>query len=385
MKLRNQFIILVFFYVISLFHSAIVKAQSIITFNNLNFQIFQIKIDAEIGKKLKIIPNYSVMKFKDFLEENILNCDSDIFITNACINDVNGSPIGLLKSNETEILSLNLNDGSGNFYLKPNGFLAITKNDAIISESSNYFKTSNVLHAAQSGPMLISDKKINSQFNPNSNNKNIRSGVGTYTANNQKYLLFSQSIDPVSFHEFASFFQNYNCANALCLESVNCATYQKHTQLNNNDLNKKIGSYIVYKPNFNPTKNSNSVKLIRVNAGVYEIPVELNGVLKINFIFDSGASDVSISPDVAITLIRTGTIKDEDFIGTQTYYFADGSSATSSVFVLKQIKIGNTYYKNIRASISNSINAPMLLGQSVLQRIGKFTIDNNSNMLLIHE
>jgi aspartyl protease family protein len=385
MKYQHKIIFSIIIHFLLLCNSINISAQSILTYNNLTFQVYQIKIDSEIGKKLKIIPNYSVMKFQYFLEENILNNDSDIFITNACINDVNGAPIGLVKSNETEISSLNLNDGSGNFYLKPNGFIAITEDDAIISESIKYNKINNVIHAAQSGPMLISDNKINSQFNPNSTNKNIRSGVGIYSTNNQKYLLFAQSITPVSFHDFASFFQNYNCSNALCLESVNCATYQKQIPIKTGDLNKKIGSYIVYKPNFNLTKKLNSVKLVRVNAGVYEIPVELNGVLKINFIFDSGASDVSISPDVALTLIRTGTIKDDDFIGTQTYSFADGSTATSRVFILKQIKIGNTYYKNIRASISNSIDAPMLLGQSVLQRIGKFTIDNNTNTLIIQE
>ena len=58
-------------------------------------------------------------------------------------------------------------------------------------------------------------------------------------------------------------------------------------------------------------------------GGVYEIPVIINGSLKLNFIFDAGASDVSISPDVALTLVRTGTVTDADFLGTETYKFAD--------------------------------------------------------------
>jgi len=37
-------------------------------------------------------------------------------------------------------------------------------------------------------------------------------------------------------------------------------------------------------------------------GGTYELPVELNGVLKLSFIFDSGASDVSISPYVMILM-----------------------------------------------------------------------------------
>ena len=54
-----------------------------------------------------------------------------------------------------------------------------------------------------------------------------------------------------------------------------------------------------------PVKRNTSgseVPLIE-SGGVYEVPVLVNGVLKINFIIDSGASDVAISPDVALTLV----------------------------------------------------------------------------------
>ena len=88
----------------------------------------------------------------------------------------------------------------------------------------------------------------------------------------------------------------------------------------------------------NTKKVVNSVPMTKV-GGVYEIPVEINGVLKLNFIFDAGASDVSISSDVALTLIRTGTVDEKDFIGTETYKFADGSIAKSKVFLIKEIKL----------------------------------------------
>ena len=127
----------------------------------------------------------------------------------------------------------------------------------------------------------------------------------------------------------------------------------------------------------------NVVYMVKGESGVYEVPVMLNGVLKINFIFDSGASDVSISPDVALTLMRTGTIKQSDFVGSQKYQFADGSTATSRVFILHEIKLGKKTLRNVRASISGSIDAPMLLGQSVLQQFGKFTIDNANHSLTI--
>ncbi len=141
-------------------------------------------------------------------------------------------------------------------------------------------------------------------------------------------------------------------------------------KLNNNSNSINTGS------------NSNTIKLEK-SSGVYTIPVVLNSVLKLNFIYDSGASDVSISSDVALTLIKTGTLSQTDFIGTQKYQFADGSYATSKVFYIRELKIGNQSIQNVKASISNSIDAPMLLGQSVMQKFGRLIIDNNLGTLTI--
>jgi hypothetical protein len=48
-------------------------------------------------------------------------------------------------------------------------------------------------------------------------------------------------------------------------------------------------------------------------GGIYRLPVEVNGVITLQFVLDTGASDVSIPADVALTLYRTGTIRDTDF------------------------------------------------------------------------
>lgn len=37
-------------------------------------------------------------------------------------------------------------------------------------------------------------------------------------------------------------------------------------------------------------------------GGVYEVPVEVNGVITLRFILDTGASEVNIPADVALTL-----------------------------------------------------------------------------------
>ncbi len=76
-------------------------------------------------------------------------------------------------------------------------------------------------------------------------------------------------------------------------------------------------------------------------GGVYELPVEINGALTLHFVLDSGASEVLIPADVVLTLIRTGTIKDTDFLAGQTYVLADGSTVKSPRFILRSLKIGS--------------------------------------------
>jgi hypothetical protein len=53
------------------------------------------------------------------------------------------------------------------------------------------------------------------------------------------------------------------------------------------------------------------------------VPLTINGKITLDFILDSGASDVSIPADVVSTLIRTKTIRKEDFLGEQKYELAD--------------------------------------------------------------
>ncbi|WP_150050062.1 retropepsin-like aspartic protease [Methylomonas rhizoryzae] len=107
----------------------------------------------------------------------------------------------------------------------------------------------------------------------------------------------------------------------------------------------------------------------------------INNVLKINVILDSGAADVSIATDVATTLIRTGTIEKFDWLEGKVYTFADGSSAKSERFKLRSIVIGKRELHNVTCRIDNSIHAPILLGQSALRQLGRYTIDYKKGVI----
>ena len=103
------------------------------------------------------------------------------------------------------------------------------------------------------------------------------------------------------------------------------------------------------------------------NGGTFKVPVTINGQLTLKFVVDSGASDVSIPADVVVTLVRTETITDADFLDKQTYQMADGSTVPSQRFVIRTLKIGDKTLENVVGSIA-PVAGSLLLGQSFLSR-----------------
>ena len=116
--------------------------------------------------------------------------------------------------------------------------------------------------------------------------------------------------------------------------------------------------------------------------GVTKVDCSING-LPLNFIFDTGASDVTLSQVEANFMYKNGYLNEKDFIGKQRYQTADGNISEGAVINLRQINFGGLELTNVRASVVKSQNAPLLLGQSVLQRLGKIEIDNTKRVLKI--
>jgi clan AA aspartic protease (TIGR02281 family) len=120
------------------------------------------------------------------------------------------------------------------------------------------------------------------------------------------------------------------------------------------------------------------------DGGTYVLPVLINNTITLKFTIDSGASDVSIPADVAHTLVRSGTITSDDFIGTQTFTLADGSTVPSPLFRIRSLKVGDIELQNVVATITNE-NGSLLLGQSFLSRLSSWSIDNDRHVLLMNE
>src|SRR6185295_12813343 len=78
------------------------------------------------------------------------------FAMNAGMYERDYSPVGLLVQDGREVSPLNLADGFGNFFKKPNGVFFICDSGPRIVESSEYpMLAHDVRLATQSGPLLV--------------------------------------------------------------------------------------------------------------------------------------------------------------------------------------------------------------------------------------
>ena len=105
--------------------------------------------------------------------------------------------------------------------------------------------------------------------------------------------------------------------------------------------------------------------------------------LPLHFIFDTGASDVSISSVEATFMLKNDYLSASDIIGKRNYMTADGNITEGTVINLRDVKLGNIHLNDIKASVVKSQSAPLLLGQSVFSKLGKIEIDNSNKVLRI--
>lgn len=129
------------------------------------------------------------------------------------------SPQGLYVENGKTLAPLDtVQKGYGNFYLQPNGVFYLTDDkQAVVVQTKDFVHTAGVQFATQSGPMLVIDSRIHPVFVQGSKNVNIRNGVGILPDGK---VLFAISKDRVNLYDFANFFLQKGCANALYLDGV---------------------------------------------------------------------------------------------------------------------------------------------------------------------
>ncbi|SEF27102.1 phosphodiester glycosidase family protein [Variovorax sp. NFACC27] len=159
------------------------------------------------------------------------------FAMNAGMYHEDFSPVGLLVRGGREESPLNLADGAGNFFLKPNGVFLVSDAGPRVVESSEYpALAKGVRLATQSGPLLLRRGVVHPAFIPHSDSRKIRNGVGVigHTA------IFVISDVPVNFHEFALYFRDVlHCRDALYLDGTVSALHSP--SLHRSDFVRELG------------------------------------------------------------------------------------------------------------------------------------------------
>jgi len=125
-----------------------------------------------------------------------------------------------------------------------------------------------------------------------------------------------------------------------------------------------------------------SIPMRPKGSGVYEIPCKINE-LPLQLIFDTGASDISISQTEVQFMLKNGFLKPDDITGANRYMDANGDVTIGTKIVLRKVDFGGLILKNIDASVVQNKMAPMLFGQSALSKYGKIVIDNEKQMITI--
>ena len=96
-------------------------------------------------------------------------------------------------------------------------------------------------------------------------------------------------------------------------------------------------------------------------GGVFMTPCTING-LKLRFIFDTGASNVSISLSEASFMIKNGYLLENDLQGLSYSQLANGAIIENTTVNLREVEIGGIKIYNVEAKIIHDLNAPLLLG-----------------------
>lgn len=146
------------------------------------------------------------------------------FATNAGIYELGPRPCGLTICDGQEQVPLNLREGEGNFFLKPNGVFYVTdQNRAGVMEAAEYAQSGlKPRLATQSGPLLLRKGNTHPAFNANSPNKRQRSAVGVRASDGEVFFVLCDRDDRVkgrvTFHQLCRFFLHLGCPDALYLD-----------------------------------------------------------------------------------------------------------------------------------------------------------------------
>lgn len=123
---------------------------------------------------------------------------------------------------------------------------------------------------------------------------------------------------------------------------------------------------------------SKSDEYVTVPSNVYDnvfyVIADVNGA-PIRFLLDTGCSDIQITSAEFYYLKHMGLVCDSDLVDSVKCTYANGIETMCPSINIKTLKIGDVEVNDVTCVIQNDVNAPLLLGQSILNKIGNVFID----------
>lgn len=147
---------------------------------------------------------------------------------------------------------------------------------------------------------------------------------------------------------------------------------------------KKVSiPYVNYESSTESVNETIDVPFI-LESGVKYVSVKING-LSSDMVFDTGCSTTLISVLEAQQLVKRGLLSKEDFLGTTESIIADGSIVEDALFNIRTLELTDgsrtIVCRNVLTQVSSNAEAPVLLGNGVLDRVASYTIDNEARVI----
>jgi len=194
--------------------------------NKENSKILSYTVDLKTQELAFYWENDTGAIYQDFksLNEQLQKKNKKLkFAMNGGMFNPDLSPQGLYIEKGKKLSQIDtIRKGYGNFYMQPNGIFHITKDKKPAVCETLKFSEEDVNFATQSGPLLLIEGKLHPRFIKGSKNLNIRNGVGILP--NGK-IIFAMSKEEINFYDFAMFFKEQGCKNALYLDGYVSRTY----------------------------------------------------------------------------------------------------------------------------------------------------------------
>jgi clan AA aspartic protease (TIGR02281 family) len=135
-----------------------------------------------------------------------------------------------------------------------------------------------------------------------------------------------------------------------------------------------------------PIKESDASSFINLeprNGHMY-VYLKVNGSGS-RFLLDTGASMTMVSKNYINRLIAQGYLnKAIHFQGRELFTIANGDIVTAEIWLIPSLKIGDEFLSNVQFSAIEDIDDDnFLLGMSLLNKLGNYTIDMNDKKIII--